>query len=91
LFSTLLNKPLLVEVNSKLSDSDLSALNRVGAKGLVFNKSISADDVKEMKKAVSGLPKTSKNKPALRPLIPGISSAPESKPEEEEGDDEEDI
>ena len=91
LFSTLLNKPLQVEVKAKLSAEDLTALNRVGIKGLVLDNSISAEEVKEMRKVVSGLPKTLKNKATLRPLIPGISSSPESKPEEEEGDDEEDI
>lgn len=91
LFSTLLNKPLLVEVNAKLSEADITSLSRVGIKALVLDNTTSIEEVKELQKSIKALPKTFKNKVPLRPLIPGISTMPESKPEEVEEDDEEDI
>jgi hypothetical protein len=93
LFSDILSKPLLFAANSKLSYNELESLYNAGASGVLLPPGISAGDIGDMKKSIARVPKKTKRKSALSPILPGLAaSAPApSRREEPDEDDDEDI
>jgi hypothetical protein len=92
LFTGLLNKPILVNVNSELSSGELNSLHETGVKGLILPEGTTPKVFAELKKTISSLPKTPKRKTSTGVLLPRISTQPETKVEKvEEEEEEEDI
>ncbi len=92
LFTSLLNKPILVNVNSELTSGELSSLHETGVKGLILPEGTSLKVFAELKKTISSLPKTPKRKTSTGVLLPHTSTQPETKVEKvEEEEEEEDI
>ncbi len=91
LFVGFLNKPVLINVNSSLTSSELSSLQGTGVKGLILPEGTPLKVFTELKKTISSLPKTPKHKTSAGVLLPHISTQPETKKVEEEDEEEEDI
>lgn len=91
LFAGLVNKPLLINVNSSLTSDELSNLHRAEIKGLILPEGTPLKVFAELKKTISSLPKTPKRKTSISVLLPGIGATPETKKVEEEEEEEEDI
>lgn len=88
-FSDLLDKPLLLTVGTSISSDELSNLCQAGVKGIVISSLITVKAIAELKKAISCMPKPTKRKTKANPILPRLSSEPESMEGEEE--EEEDI
>ena len=95
LFTSLINKPLLVNLDSSISSDGLSNLHAAGVKGLILTEGMPPKSIVELKKEISGLPKTNKRKTgrgaAVLPHIGLQTEASVEKVEEEDDDDGEDI
>jgi hypothetical protein len=92
LFVSLVNKPLLINVNASLTSGELSSLHGTGAKGIILPEGAPIKVFDELKKAISSLPKTPRRKTKSSVLLPHIGPQPETKAEEvEEEEEEEDI
>ncbi len=90
LFSSLLNKPLMVNSNLSTVSNELSNLQEAGIKGIVLPEGASQKLVTEVKKEISQLPRTIKRKAAKGALLPHISFQTEASKVEEEEEEEED-
>ena len=90
LFAGLLNKPILVNVNSELTSGELNSLHETGVKGLILPEGTSLKVFAELRKTISSLPKTPKRKTSAGVMLPHISTQPETKKVEEE-EEEEDV
>jgi hypothetical protein len=90
LFASLLNKPLLVNVSSAVTSSELNNLHGAGAKGLILPEEAPLKVFTEMKKTISNLPKSLKRKTGTGVFLPriGIPTPPDVEKVEEEEDDE---
>jgi hypothetical protein len=89
LFSNLINKPLLINVDASLTMNELSKLHRAGVKGLILPGGNQVKVITELKKKLAELPKNQKLRSKTDVLIPRISPQPEI-PVEKVDDDEED-
>jgi len=90
--ASLVNKPLLVNVNSTVTSGELSSLYEAGVKGLLLPEGTTSKAFAELKKLVDSLPKTPKRTAKTGIILPrlGIPEARVEKVEEEE-EEEEDI
>ena len=86
-FADLLDRPLLLTVGKSVSSDELSSLCQAGVKGIVISSSITAKAIAELKKAISCMPKPTKRKTKATPILPRLSSEPESMEDEEEEED----
>jgi hypothetical protein len=92
LFASLLNKPLLVNMNAPINNDTLNNLYGAGVKGLILPEGMALKPVTELKKAINNLPKTIKRKQGTGVLLPSIGLQTESSVEKvEEEEDDEDI
>jgi hypothetical protein len=93
LFASLLNKPVLVTINSSVTSNELSKLHEAGIKGLLLPEGASLKVFTELKKTISTLPKTTKRKTGTGVVLPRIGIQTETNAEkvEEEEEDDEDI
>jgi hypothetical protein len=83
-FTELLNKPLLVSLNSAITEDELSGLFQAGVNGLVLPETLSADVFAKLKKSASGLSRTARRKTKAAALLPRVSGELETEAEEEE-------
>lgn len=90
-FCDLLNKPVLVNINSMLTTDELSSLYATGIKGFILPLSISRDAIAAMRGNISMLPQTIKQKGRDTALLPHISIDTKQEIEEDEVEVEEDI
>ena len=86
-FSELLNKPLLVSVNSVLTAEELNGLFKIGINGLVLPETLSADGFANLKKSAAGLSRNAKRKTRAAAILPRVSGELETEVEEEEEED----
>ena len=85
-FADLLDRPLLLTVGTSVSSDELSSLCQAGVKGIVISSSITVKAIAELKKAISCMPKPIRHKIKATPILPRLSSEPESVADEEEED-----
>lgn len=90
LFSNLINKPLLINVDSNLSKTELANLHKIGIKGLIFPEGTQSKVFNELKKMLTGLPKTQKKSLKAGVILPQISPQTETSVEKEEEEEEDD-
>jgi hypothetical protein len=83
-FTELLNKPLLVSLNSAITEDELSALFNAGVNGLVLPETLSADVFAKLKKSAAGLSRAARRKTKAAALLPRVSGELETEVEEEE-------
>lgn len=89
--ASLVNKPLLVNVNSSPTSNEVSSLYEAGVKGLLLPEGTTPKTFAELRKLVSSLPKTPKRKTKAGVILPHLGM-PETKVEKvEEEEEEEDI
>jgi hypothetical protein len=91
LFASLLNKPLLLNVDSSISNSELSNLHGAGVKGIILPEGTPLKTFAELIKSISSLPKISKGKARTSALLPRLSIQTENNAEKVDDDDDEDI
>jgi hypothetical protein len=95
LFTSLLNKPLLVSTLLSADNDELINLHAAGIKGLLLPTVSSQKLITEVKKQISELPKTVKRKSGTGAVLPHIGLQAETRTEkveeEEEEEDGEDI
>jgi hypothetical protein len=93
LFSDILSKPLLFAANSKLNYNELESIYNAGASGVLLPPGISPGDIGDMKKSIARVPRKTRKKSALTPVLPGLASSTPvpSRREEPDEDDDEDI
>jgi hypothetical protein len=90
LFAGLLNKPLLQNVDSSISNSELSNLHGAGVKGIILPEGTSLKAFAELIKSIGSLPKVSKRKTGTGALLPRLSVQTETNAEKVEDDDDDD-
>ena len=90
LFSNLINKPLLINVDAALTVTELTNLQSAGIKGLILPEGTQSKVFTELRKKINNLPKASKVKSKAGVLLPRISQQPETTVEKVEEDEDED-
>ena len=83
-FAELLNEPLLTNVSSSVTSSELSSLRGAGVTGLISPQGLSGKAFVELRKKISSLPKTAKRKAGPGALLPHVGTELETEVEEEE-------
>ncbi|MCX6003355.1 MAG: hypothetical protein NTX46_02845 [Chloroflexi bacterium] len=89
-FSSLLNKPLLIEVSANISSNELHRIWETGVSGIVVTVDGGQSEavLQNLRKVIDGLPFPSQRKrESVMALLPRIAPEPEE-PEEDEGGDE---
>jgi len=86
-FADLLDKPLLLNASTSVTSGELSSLCEAGVKGIVISSSITMKAIAELKKAVSCMPKPTRRKTKVAPILPRLSPEPEAMADEEEEED----
>jgi hypothetical protein len=90
-FSSILNKPLLIEVLPDIIDTELQQIWDAGISGIIISLDAEQADsvVQKLRKAIEKLPFPSRRKrDKSLAILPRVEIEPE-KPEEDEGDDDE--
>ncbi len=85
-FTDLLNKPLLITLNTAVTADELSGLFKAGVNGLVLPEVLSADVFANLKKSAASLSRTVKRKTRAA-ILPRVSGELETEVEEEEEED----
>jgi len=89
LFSNLINKPLLINVDTSLTMNELATLYSAGIKGIILPEGTPVKMFAVLKHNIDALPKTRKIKTKTGVILPHINSSPETiadNTEEEEED-----
>ncbi len=89
LFSSLINKPLLINVDTSLTINELTSLHNTGIKGIVLPEGTPVKMFAELKHNIDTLPKTRIFKTKTGVILPHINPLPETTADdtEEEEDD----
>lgn len=83
-FADLLDKPLLLYLDSLVSGNELKSLSEVGVEGLVLSAGLPADTSAKLRKLINGLPRVTKRNTRGSALIPQLGSQAEVDDDEEE-------
>jgi len=83
-FAELVDRPLLVALDSSASGDELSSLCEAGVNGLVLPEGFPTEAFVELRKTVGSMPCVSKRKAKGAALLPQLGGEPEIEVEEEE-------
>jgi hypothetical protein len=86
-FTELLNKPLLVNVNSNVTAEELRSLFEAGINVLVLPETLSVEVFADLKKSAAGLSRIAKRRTKAAAILPRVSGELEAEAEEEEEED----
>ncbi len=83
-FAELVDRPLLVTLDSSASGGELSSLCEAGVNGLLLPEGFPAEALVELRKTVADLPRVPKRKAKRAALLPQLGGEPETEVEEED-------